>query len=178
MGGILDDEPVAENMEEDGYGIPETVNKLIQAGRAGACHTIHGGIKYLINKIKQEKNYSLVVVGDVFLSQSSVIRKRLKRDMISLLSDQANAPVISSDELKEQYLFRPKQWINTIVYALFSSLLLFLVFTNQKVILKFLSESEDWYRILAVVAVTLFAPLAAYLIGEFSHNIMKFFKLE
>lgn len=177
LGGILDDIPVTEK-KEDGYGIPETFNKLIQAGRAGACNTIHGGIKTLANKIKQEKNYSLVVVGDVFLSHNSVIRKRLKRDMISLLSDQTSSPVISTDELEEQYLFRPRQWISTIVYALLSSLLLFLVFTNQKAILKFLSESEEWYRILAVVAVTLFAPLAAYLIGEFSHNIMKFLKLE
>ncbi len=177
LGGILDDIPVTEK-KEDGYGIPETFNKLIQAGRAGACNTIHGGIKTLANKIKQEKNYSLVVVGDVFLSHNSVIRKRLKRDMISLLSDQTNSPVISTDELEEQYLFRPRQWINTIIYALLSSLLLIFVFTNQKVILEFISESEDWYRILAVVAVTLFAPLAAYLIGQFSHNIMKFLKVE
>jgi cytidylate kinase len=177
LGGILDDSPVTVK-KEGGYGIPETFNKLIQAGRAGACNTIHGGMKSLANKIKQEKNYSLVVVGDVFLSHNSIIRKRLKRDMISLLSDQASSPVISTDELEEQYLFRPRQWINTIIYALLSSLLLIFVFTNQKMILEFLSESEDWYRILAVVAVTLFAPLAAYFIGQFSHNIMKFLKVE
>ncbi len=178
LGGILDDVPEIEKKEEEGYGVPETVNKLIQAGRAGACHTLHGGMKSLANKIKREKNYSLVVVGDVFLSNGSVIRKRLKRDMISFLSDQANAPVISTDELEEQFLFRPRQWISTIVYALLSSLILFLVFTNQKVILEFISQSEDWYKVLAVIAVTLFAPFAAYLIGEFSHNIMKFLKLE
>ena len=178
VGGILDDVPETERKEEDGYGMPETVNKLIQAGRAGACQTIHGGIKSLTNKIIQEKNYSLVVVGDVFLSHGSSIRKRLKRDMISTLSDQASAPVISTDEIEEQYLFRPKQWISTIVYALLSSLILFFVFTNQHEILEFLSQSEDWDRVLAIIAVTLFAPLAAYLIGEFSHNIMKFLKLE
>ena len=164
--------------EENGYGIPETVNKLIQAGRAGACQTIHGGMKSLANRIKQEQNYSLVVVGDVFISYNSIIRKRLKRDMISILSDQASAPVISTDEIEEQYLFRPKQWISTIVYALLSSLIIFFVFTNQHEILKFLSQSEDWDRVLAIIAVTVFAPLAAYLIGEFSHNIMKFLKLE
>ena len=178
LGGILDDTPIEDKEAEDGYGIPETVNKLVQAGRAGACNTIHGGIKSLANKIKHDKNYSLVVVGDVFLSHNSVIRKRLKRDMIGILSDQASAPVISTDELEEQYLFRPKQWIITIVYALLSSLLVILIFTNQNVILEFLSESEGWYRILAVVAVTSFAPLAAYLIGEFTHNIMKFLKVE
>ncbi|MEJ2616315.1 MAG: hypothetical protein P8Z35_15260, partial [Ignavibacteriaceae bacterium] len=178
VGGILDDEPAVERKEESGYGMPETINKLIQAGRAGACQTIHGGMKSLANKIKQEQNYSLVVVGDVFTSYNNLIRKRLKRDMISTLSDQASAPVISTDEIEEQYLFRPKQWIMTVVYALLSSLMLFLVFTNQHEILEFLSQSEDWNRVLAIIAVTIFAPLAAYLIGEFSHNIMKFLKLE
>ncbi len=178
LGGILDDVPAEEREEEKGYGVPETVNKLIQAGRAGASNTIHGGIKALANKIKQEKNYSLVVVGDVFLSSNNVTRKRLKRDMIGVLADQASAPVISTDELEEQYLFRPRQWISTIVYALLSLLLLLYVFTNQEMILKFISESEGWYRIIAVALVTLFAPLAAYLIGEFTHNIMKFLKVE
>ena len=176
-GGILDD-TLPSDEKEEGFGIPETIDKLIQAGRAGASQTIHGGIKSLSNKIKRERNYSLVVIGNVFLSHVSASRKRLKRDMISLLSDQANAPVISSDDLEEQYLFRPRQWISTICYALLGALIYFLLFSNQEVILKFLSQSEDWYKVLAVIAVTIFAPLAAYLIGEFSHNIMKFIKLE
>ena len=56
LGGILDDTPIEDKEAEDGYGIPETVNKLVQAGRAGACNTIHGGIKSLANKIKHDKN--------------------------------------------------------------------------------------------------------------------------
>lgn len=178
-GGILDDSlPCDEEEEEKGCGVPETVDKLIQAGRAGGAQTIHGGIKSLTHKIKRERSYSLVVIGDVFLSHVSASRKRLKRDMISLLSDQANAPVINSDDLEEQYLFRPRQWISTICYALLGALMYFLVFSNQEAILNFLSQSDDWYKVLAVIAVTIFAPLAAYLIGEFSHNIMKFIKLE
>jgi hypothetical protein len=87
-------------------------------------------------------------------------------------------PVISSDDLKEQYLFGPKQWVKTLGYILLSVLMYFLVFTNQEVIIKFLSASETEFKILAAVIIILFTPLAAFIVSGFSHNLLKFVKLE
>ena len=177
-GGILDDTLEAGEDEKDKFGVPETINKLIQAGRAGAVNTIYGGIKSLENTVRVSRGNCLVVVGDVFLSSGSASQKRMKRDLISNLSDISRVPVISSDDLKEQYLFGPKQTVKTLVFALLSILIFYLVFTNQQLILKFLTPTETAFKILAVVLIIIFVPLAAFVIGGFWHNILKFVKLE
>lgn len=177
-GGILDDIPEPEEEEKDSYGMLKTINKLIQVGRAGAAYTIYGGTKPLTDFIKNSRGYCLVVVGEVFLSSSKAAQKRMKRDLVSLLSDQSRVPVISSDDLKEQYLFGPKQKINTLVYALFSVLLYYLMFTNQDVILNFITSTNTTLKILAAIVIVVFVPIAAYIISGFSHNIMKLVKLE
>ena len=177
-GGILDDTIEPEENEKDSYGIPETINKLIQVGRAGAVNTIYGGIKPLAKKIKSSKGHCLVVVGDVYLSSGSAARKRLKRDLITMLSDQTRVPVINSDDLKEQYLFGTRQRVKTFVYACVSVLIYYLIFTNQDIILKFLSASDTELKILSAIVTVLFIPLTAYLIGGFWHNILKLVKLE
>jgi hypothetical protein len=177
-GGILDDTLEQDENEKDNFGMPEVLNKLIQVGRAGAVNTIYGGTKSLADKLRSTKGCCLVVVGDVFLSSGSAAQKRMKRDLISLLSDQSRVPVISSDDLKEQYLFGPKQWVKTLGYILLSVLMYFLVFTNQEVIIKFLSASETEFKILAAVIIILFTPLAAFIVSGFSHNLLKFVKLE
>jgi cytidylate kinase len=177
-GGILDDTSEPDEGEKDKYGIPETVNRLIQVGRAGAVNTIYGGVKPLANAVKVSKGNCLVVVGDVFLSSGSASQKRMKRDLISLLSDQSRVPVISSDDLKEQYLFGPKQRIKTVVFALLSLLIFYFVFTNQDLILRFLTPSDTTFKILAVLVVIISVPFAAYVIGGLWHNILKLVKLE
>jgi len=177
-GGILDDTLETDEDEKDKYGIPETINRLIQVGRAGAINTIYGGVKPLADTVKVSKGNCLVVVGDVFLSSGTASRKRLKRDLISNLSDQSRVPVISSDDIKEQYLFGPKQMLKTFVFALISILIFYLVFMNQEIILKFLTKTDTTFKILAAVVIVLFIPFAAYIIGSFWHNLLKFVKLE
>ncbi len=177
-GGILDDTPEPEEEGKDSYGMLKTINKLIQVGRAGAAHTIYGGIEPLASKVKNSRGYCLVVVGDVFLSSGSAAQKRMKRDLVSLLSDQSRVPVISSDDLKEQYLFGPKQKVKTLVYALLTVLIYFLIFTNQEIILNFITSTNTGLKILAAIVITIFVPIAAYIISGFSHNIMKLVKLE
>lgn len=177
-GGILDDTLESNEDEKDKYGVPETINKLIQAGRVGAVNTIYGGVKSLANTVRISKGNCLVVVGDVFLSSGAASRKRMKRDLISNLSDQSRVPVISSDDLKEQYLFGPKQMIKTLVFALLGVLIFYLVFTNQKFILKFLTPSDTEFKILSVLIILISVSLIAFIIGSLWHNILKFVKLE
>jgi len=178
-GGILDDTPDAHERENDaGHGVTETLNKLIQVGRAGAAHTVYGGAQALEGRLNRTAKYSLIVVGDVFLSRGDAVRKRMKRDLISFLIDHLHVPVISTEDLKEQYLFGRKQWMETAAYAILSTLTYFYVFIYQKPILVFLSAPGTQHRILSAAAVALFTPIAAFIIGGFAHNILKLIKLE
>ncbi|SPD72587.1 hypothetical protein PITCH_A140067 [uncultured Desulfobacterium sp.] len=175
-GGILDDVP--DSKEELGHGLPEAMNKLIQVGRAGAVHTVYGGAQALEGRLSKTEKYSLIVVGDVFMSRGAAVQKRMKRDLISLLIDHIHVPVIGTEDLKEQYLFGPKQWLETIGYAIASALLYMGVLTYQGPILQFLSTPGTQHRIIAAIAIGLFAPVAAFIIGGLAHNILKAAKLE
>jgi hypothetical protein len=177
-GGILEDTPEIEASTDEGHGVSETVNKLIQVGRAGAAHTVYGGAQALEGRLSRTVKYSLIVVGDVFLSRGEAVRKRMKRDLISFLTDHLRVPVIGTEDLKEQYLFGPKQWLETAGYAILSVLIYLSVFTYQKPILDFLSTPGTRHRIMAAAAVALFVPVAAFIIGGLAHNILKLVKLE
>lgn len=175
-GGILDDTPGAA--DQDGSGIRETLNRLVQVGRAGAANVVHGGPQALEGRISRTAKYSLIVVGDVFLSKGDAVRKRMKRDMISFLIDHMHVPVIGTEDLKEHYLFGPRQWLETTGYGLLTLLLYLVVFNLQEPILAFLSEPGAKHRVLASVAVAVLAPVSAFIIGGFAHNLLKLIKLE
>lgn len=177
-GGILEDTPDSELSTSDSYGIPETIDRLVQVGRAGTVHTIFGNKKNLVNSFKSAREYSLIAIGDVFLSSGSEARKRLKRELIAFLSDHIRVPVIRIEDLKEQYLFGPKQWGMTFIYALLCVLLFWGIFSYQNAIIKFLTQPGMENRILAAILVALFSFLAARIISGFTHNILKFLKIE
>lgn len=177
-GGILDEATNPDEHEQEDYGKLESFNKLVQVGRAGTVQTIYGGIQPLAKFVENSRGNCLIVLGEVFLTSISAAKKRMKRDLIGLLSDHSRVPVISSDDLQEEYLFGPKQKIKTIGYALVTVLIYFLVFTNQDLVIELLSASGTGFRILIVALIILFVPAAAFIISGLTRNILKLAKLE
>jgi len=180
-GGILD-EAVAHKAEiKNANGVLETMNKLIEVGRAGSSHTTHGGVKGMLKDISNVKEYALVVVGDVFLSKGAA-KQRLKRDLASQLVDRFKIPVLTVEELKSQYLFGTKQLLNLISFGSLSVLMYFLVFYFEVPLLSFVSVGQFsgslTEKIMAAVLVTFSIPFVAYTIGGFYHNLLKLIRLE
>jgi hypothetical protein len=58
------------------------------------------------------------------------------------------------------------------------ALVLFLVFTYQEPILRFLSGVEFKAKILAATCVFLFVPAVAYLYGNVARSLMKLIRME
>ncbi len=175
-GGILDDSKGEEPLDDG--GVKETLHRLIQAGRAGAHCTVSGGQQTLLANVCNASNTSLVVVDKLFLSKPEAVRKRLTRDLASLLAERLRKPVIGAEELKEQYLFGPKQWLRLIGLLAVSGLLYLAVFTHQHAILAFLQAPGTANRIQAVAAVIVFAPLLAYVWGTAAHYLLRLARFE
>jgi hypothetical protein len=175
-GGILDDSKGEEPLDDG--GVKETLHCLIQAGRAGAQYTVSGGQQALIGNVSGAANVSLVVVGNLFLSKPEAVRKRLTRDVASLLAERLRKPVIGAEELKEQYLFGPRQWLKLIGFLAVSVLIYLTVFTNQDPILAFLQAPGTTNRMLAVAAVMVFTPLLAYIWGTAAHYLLRLARME
>ena len=137
-----------------------------------------GGQERLAETLDRAAKYSIVVVGDVFLSKGSAARVRLTRELRSLVADHVKAPVVLADELKAQYLFGRKDAFRAMGFLLLVVLIYLAVFHNEEQVLVFLSR-EGWQaRTLAVVAVFLFIPLVAYLYGSVVQAALKLIKME
>ncbi len=174
-GGIEDD--IDESCDSD-CGEKETLCDLINVGRAGGGRCLKAHPKQILSGIDKGIQYSLIVVGDLFLSKGAHAQKRLCRELGSYLTDHIKCPVVMAEEISTQYLFGKKQLVQMVLYFLFALVLGGLLFTYQVPILRFLSGETFGIRILSVLALVLFVPLFAYTYGTFSHLLCKMLKLE
>jgi len=176
-GGILDDAATEEDGTQE-EGFRETASRLITAGRAGGYRVVAGGAKEILNSLDRSARYSLVVVGDVFLSKGESIRKRLSREMVAYLSDNLRVPVIEASELKTQYLFGPRQWFELVRSGVVTAVLLYLAFTYQTEILTFISREGIQHRVLATTCLFVVVLVFAYVYGNFSRYLLRLLRFE
>ncbi len=177
-GGILDDASPAFSQEEYPEGVARTFDKLIQVGRANTVRTIPGGTQKLLSSLNRSEKNSLVVVGEVFLGKEMSVRKRMRRDLIGFLADHLRIPVISTEDLKSQYLFGPSQWLRMALYAFTAVVIYLAVFLNQEAVLEFTSAPGTGHRVLSAAVIALFVPVAAWVYGSFTRYVLKLIKLE
>ncbi len=175
-GGILEDTPAVEPVDDG--GVRDTLHHLVQAGRAGAQCTVCGGQQSLIGNVCNVSNVSLVVVDNLFLEKGAAVRKRLTRDLASRLGEKLRVPVIGAEELKTQYLFGAKQWLQLVAYVAVLTVLYGFVFAHQDAVLSFLRAEGTASRVLAVTAVALTAPAVAFLWGTAAHHILRLLRFE
>ena len=189
-GGIEDDEQ--ESVGEDG-GLTATLDELALVGRAGGGRTALGSRQGLLEALDRSFPYTLVVVGDAFLSKAHSARIRATRDLRSFLSEQVRAPVVTADELGEQYLFGRRDALWTVVFLAFTTTLFYFVFTNQETVLAFMANTgwyaeavrgtllarSDWLpKALVSVVLVLFIPVVAFSYGRVAGAFMKLIKME
>ncbi|MBU1170907.1 MAG: cytidylate kinase-like family protein [Proteobacteria bacterium] len=180
-GGILEENEEAPKALASDQGLTETMNRLIEVGRAGCSHTSHGGVGGLVKDISKNVEYSLIVVGDMF-SAKGVAKQRLKRDLVSMMTDKFSCPVLSAEDLKSRYLFGKKQMIGLVTSAFFSAMIYLVIFGFQKPIIKFVSAGQLGgtmsQKIASAVVVAICVPVIALVIGGFYHNFLKMIRLE
>ena len=174
-GGIEDDVP--DPPSRDDGGTSQTVEELIRQGRSGGSHTLQGNFRDLSNTISRNVNYSLVVIGDLFLSKPKVAQVRMLRDLKLFLGEKIHVPVISADELQEKYLFGLKQLVKLLIFLGLVAGIYGVIFTHQESILVFLQEYKGW-KFISTVAIGLLVPLIAYLYGTVAHLFLKMIKFD
>ena len=177
-GGIEDDvEEEEETAPVDDGGLKQTVEELAKLGRSAGGREVGGGQAHLLEMIDRSVPYTMVVVGDVFLSKGSAAQIRMARELRSFLADNIKTAVVATEELKSQYLFGKRDLFRLAGYLAAVVVIYFLVFTHQKEVLSFLS-GEGWVaKVIAAVAVFLFVPIGAYSYGTVSRIFLKLIKI-
>lgn len=190
-GGIEEDVP--DTTSEDNGGLKKTLDELASIGRSGGGRVIYGDPHQFITLLTRNVPYSLVVIGDMFLSKGHAARLRATRDLRSFLNDHIKAPVVTADELGSQYLFGKRDIARTLAYLAAACVLYFLVFTHQEPILAFIAQAgwyatfvnstilskADWVpKVIVSLAVFLFVPIVAYLYSNVTGALLKLIKME
>jgi hypothetical protein len=177
---------------EDG-GLQPTLDRLAEAGRSGGGRSVYGSRQRLLESLDRTLPYTLVVIGDLFLSKGHAARQRATRDLRSFLEDRIRAPIVTSDELGSQYLFGKRDLLRAGFFLLVVLVLFFLVFTNQETVLAFLANA-GWYaeaaaggalgrfgwlpKIVVSLVVFLIIPVVAYSYGRVASTFLKLIKME
>jgi len=175
-GGIEDD--IVEEINCEDGNLKKTLEELARIGRSGGGRVICGAPDRLVSSIDRTIPYSLVVVGNIFMSKGEATRKRLGRELMSLLGDNIKAPVVAVEELKAQYLFGMRDVVRMFLFMVLVFFLYFTVFRHQVPILRFLA-GEGWEaKSLAAAAVFIFVPAVAYLYGTVTKSFLKLIRME
>ena len=180
-GGIEDDLPAAvQTSAADDGGLAQVSERLISRGVfAGSQTAASTAAAKVANHVKGQGRYSLVVIGNVFASKGAAAQVRQTRELAATVAERGHAPVITADELQSKFLFGPKQMSRLGLYLALTVLIYLLAFTFQRPILDFLA-GPDWqsWRWLATAAIVLTVPAVAYLYGNATGLLMKWFKFE
>jgi hypothetical protein len=174
--GEVDDALEAD--DGDDGGVEETFNELIKAGRAGGRITVQGTPADLLAALDRTTPYSLVTVGDAFLSKGKAARVRLCRELGNTLHERLKVAVVQTDEMEKQFLFGVRQLLVMLLCFGLTALAVFLVFSNQRAILDFLAREGTKWRVLAAACVALFVPLFAFTYGKATHHLLKLIRME
>jgi len=177
-GGVEDDDPEADSGGDDG-GLDLTEEELVGLGRFGGRHTVAGGPDKILEAVQGNGQYSLVVIGDMFLSKGHSTRTRRTRELAMTLRDRLKAPVITADELQSRFLFGPRQAVKLVGLLIILVAIYLVAFTHQEPILDFLSGTlHQHYKWLTPIAVALFVPTIAYLYGTVAELALKIINID
>jgi hypothetical protein len=187
---VVTAEPAVEaGIEEDACeeatdesGLRETLDALAALGRSGGGRTVCGPRGRLLAACCGTVQYSLVVVGNVFLNKGAAARLRLTRELQDGLASRLRVPVVTADELRRQYLFGTRDALRLVVFLATVAVLYAVVFSHQPEVLTFLrggwTDGRLAGRLAIAAAVFAFVPLVAYSLGTVVRAFMKLVKME
>jgi cytidylate kinase len=175
-GGVEDDDP--QPAGDDG-GLAETEEGLVGLGRSGGQSTVRGGCDEIVMTSEGNGKYSLVVIGDVFLSKDPSARKRMTRELALDLRDRLKAPVITNDELGSEFTASTRHAVKFVGHLGLVLAAFFLVFGHQPEILDFLGgpihARMPW---LTAAAVVVFVPVFAFLYGSVTQLALRLLRFD
>ncbi len=174
-GGVEDD---TEEPAGDDAGVKATLNELARMGHSGGGRIVKSAPSRLVEAIDRTHKYTLVVVGNMFLSKGHAAQTRMARELRERIHDRLKLPVVSPEELRQRFLFGKKELFRMLLFVAITAIIYVAVFTRQEGILDFLRSDVPQTRILRTVSILLFVPVIAYLYGSAARLLLKLLRIE
>lgn len=179
-GGVVDDEPGDDRvMPGEDSGLDQTEEALLDEGRFGGRHTVYEGYDKIPDALQGYGNYSLVIIGDVFVSKGHATQTRRTRELAMSIRDRLKAPVITLDMLKSRFLFGGRQALKLFGFIIPTVAVYFALFTHQQPVIDFLSgPAHEQHKWVASLVLALFVPLVAFLYGTITELALKIINID
>lgn len=175
-GGVEDDD--TETVYDD-KGLSETVEKLVAIGRSAGGFPVSGTSREVIDAVKHNNTYSLIVLGSLFLSKGHETSTRLTRELGLDLKDKLKASVIASEDLHSQFFFGKTQVFKLLGFTLVTILIYWLVFTFQRPILNILGgDLHAKHKWVASVGVAFLVPVVAYIYSRVTGLVLQLIDID
>ncbi|MFH1156047.1 MAG: cytidylate kinase family protein [Pseudomonadota bacterium] len=175
-GGVEDDDPA---VVYDDKGLSQTVDELVAIGRSAGGFSVSGATRDVIDAVKDNNNYSLIILGNIFTSKGHETSIRATRELGLVLKEKLKAPVITSKELHSRFLFGKAQAYKLAGFILATVLIYWGVFQLQEPILDILGGSlHAKYKWLGSIAVAVSVPVIAYVYSTVTGLVLKIIDID
>ena len=176
-GGIEDDTTNIEEQDDSGAG--EVLDELLKEGCSGGSTTIYSERESILESLRKRTDYSLLVMGDIYIDKLENVRKRLMSEFRSFLTENIKTPVVGEEELKKELKSGVKTFVKLGAYLGIAAAIFLAVFTNQEIVVNFMAgESYKSWRFLAIALLLLVVPVYAFTYGSAVRQVFKFFRLD
>lgn len=176
--GELADALRAEPTQGDDGGLRRTAATLLEAGHPGSVIEVHSASGDVTRQLDLGRQYALAVVGAVYTDQDHSVQARRKRELRAFLAERLKVPAVEAEELKEQFLFTPKQAVTLVGCLAITALVYFLVFSHQERVLRFLAQEGLAHRALASAIILGVVVTIAMAWGTATRQLLRLIKME
>jgi cytidylate kinase len=163
-------------------GFTDTMDDLQKVGRLAGGQTFHGPPDRLLSAIGRGPRYSAIVVGSIYDSKPPEVRARLVDELVGLLGDHLESPVVPSHMLRARVQIGFGLILRLVAMLAVTTLFFWLIFTHQDWVLGWLTgtgqSDAGALRFLRVASVAAFIPVVAYLYGMSVRLILRFLRVE
>jgi len=176
-GGIEDDIEEPPEADDDG-GMKTTLAELARTGHSGGGRVVKAAPSRLVEAIDRTHKYTLVVVGNVFLSKGHAARTRMAREMRERLHERLRIPVVSPEELRHRFLFGSSELFKMLAFVFLTGVIYFAVFSHQQAIFEFFHRDVSYAKFLRTACIVCLVPVVAYIYGTAAKLFLKLLRIE
>ena len=173
--------PDPEHVIDEGPGddLADCAVPFEERGCAAGVSTFYGSADWLLSHLQTQHEYSMVILGDLFLHRPPAGRVRLREHLRLLMAERLEIPVATTDELEQQLQVRTRDIVRLAGLLVLSVLVVAGVLWRQEYLVSLLSVHVQLAtRLLSVAVVIGVTGGFAYLLGSAVRMILRMIRFE
>jgi hypothetical protein len=148
-------------------------------GCSAGSSTFYGSADWLLSHLQTQQEYSMIVLGDLFLHRSLAGRTRLREHLRLLMAERLDIPVATINEIELQLQIKGRDFARLVGLLVMSVLIVSLVLWRQQDLVALLSVHVKFRTQIQAVAVVIgVTGIFSYVFGSAVRMILRMIRFE